>query len=178
MAARRYTPSLAIAAIAAAVTMVAVVATAPAPASASDYRGGHGGRGGDGRGRRWYRHRFGRRHGQCVPRLPLNAPRAGGVFAVANRGGGTVSLVDPDEAAVVDTYELPGGGEPMYLATPFGTQEVWVGDRANSELVRSGALPVCMFVLCLSPSIHTAPLFAYSLGMPKAPSGGGRCMGG
>jgi len=71
----------------------------------------------------------------CRP-LPRTAPRVNGFHAVANRGDGTVSLVDPDAGRVVDTYDLPRGGEPMYLATPFGTREVWVGDRRHSVLVR------------------------------------------
>ncbi|GAB0496621.1 hypothetical protein MMPV_007934 [Pyropia vietnamensis] len=40
-------------------------------------------------------------------------PDAGALFVVANRGGGSVSLVDPAAAEVVDTYALPDGGEPM-----------------------------------------------------------------
>jgi len=63
------------------------------------------------------------------------ALRVTGFHAVANRGGGTVSLVDPDAGAVVNDYELPGGGEPMYLAIPFRTREVWVGDRRHSVLI-------------------------------------------
>ncbi|GAB0491549.1 hypothetical protein MMPV_002803 [Pyropia vietnamensis] len=134
MALRRYAPCVALVAIAATAAMVAAIATVPTPAGATQFRGDRDDRGGRGHGRWWYRHRFGQRRGVCVGRLPLNAPRAGGLYAVANRGGGTVSLIDPDKAAVVDTYELGRVGEPMYLATPFGTREVWVGDRANSQL--------------------------------------------
>lgn len=87
--------------------------------------------------------------------LPRREPRAGGFFAIANRGGGAVTLVDADRGAVVDNYTLPLGGEPMYVGTPFGSSEVWVGDRENSLLVRfSGAFCACV------------PLF-----LPPSPSG-------
>lgn len=131
MACRRCAPRLAVAAMAAAAALL-VAAAAPAAAT---YR--H--RGGGGGGYRGFR----RSPPQCDVALPRTAPRDGGLFAVANRGGGTVSLVDADAAEVVDTYELPDGGEPMYVGTPFGTREVWVGDRANSVLVRFGGFLIC-----------------------------------
>lgn len=43
----------------------------------------------------------------CSPTRP--SPDAGALFVVTNRGGGSVSLVDPAVAAVVDTYALPDG---------------------------------------------------------------------
>lgn len=35
--------------------------------------------------------------------------------AIANRSGGTVSLVDPDTLETMIEFELPNGGEPMYV---------------------------------------------------------------
>lgn len=151
MARRRCTPRLAVAAIAAAAALLAATA---APTGATYRHRGDGGRG--------YRG-FRRSPPQCEVALPRTAPRDGGLFAVANRGGGTVSLVDADAAKVVDTYELPDGGEPMYVGTPFGTREVWVGDRANSVLVRFGG-----FVLISSLHVFFS-LFLPWVGLLAAP---------
>lgn len=101
-----------------------------------------------------------RREQPTFAALPPREPRAGGLYAIANRGGGTVSLLNADKGEVVDTYTLPKGGEPMYVGTPFGRSEVWVGDRGNSVLVRfssmclSVPLLFVLFATCLPPSPH------------------------
>ena len=54
--------------------------------------------------------------------------------AICNRGGGTISLVDPNTLESTE-YELPDEGEPMYFGLSQAKSELWVGDRANNRLV-------------------------------------------
>lgn len=62
----------------------------------------------------------------------------GNFVAVANRAGGTVSLVDPASFASTN-FSLPDNGEPMYFAGLFfhalRPVELWIGDRANNRIV-------------------------------------------
>ncbi|MCB9513919.1 MAG: YncE family protein [Candidatus Latescibacteria bacterium] len=59
----------------------------------------------------------------------------GGEAVVANRGSGTISVIDA-RTLDVETYDLPAGDnppEPMYVVQVG--QRVFVGDRANSRVV-------------------------------------------
>lgn len=56
----------------------------------------------------------------------------GGTVAIANRGAGSFSLVDPVTLETVVETMLPDSGEPMYFA--YTRQEIWVGDRKNNKL--------------------------------------------
>jgi DNA-binding beta-propeller fold protein YncE len=63
------------------------------------------------------------------------APDGGGDAAViANRGSGDVSVIDADTLAV-DTFDLPGEAEPMYVSHDPDNGRVLVGDRASSSIV-------------------------------------------
>ncbi|MEZ4650222.1 MAG: YncE family protein [Candidatus Eisenbacteria bacterium] len=59
-------------------------------------------------------------------------------FVIANRGSGTISVIDADDYEVIGTYELPAGEgdatpEPMYVV--YNRNRVFVGDRANDRVV-------------------------------------------
>lgn len=80
------------------------VAAAPPPVSARTNDGRRGG---------WSRVNvvyLRRRVQPTCAALPRREPRAGGFFAIANRGGGTLTLVDADRGAVVDQLHPPAGG--------------------------------------------------------------------
>lgn len=53
---------------------------------------------------------------------------------VANRGSGSITLIDSRSLAVRDV-ELPGTAEPMYVSHDLRHDQVLVGDRANSTVV-------------------------------------------
>ena len=77
--------------------------------------------------------------------LPLGAAQAaggfdGGKIVVANRGSGTISVLDALTGEVRGTYALPQGTgerapEPMYVVYTRTGNQVFVGDRANDRLV-------------------------------------------
>jgi YVTN family beta-propeller protein len=61
-----------------------------------------------------------------------------GKIVVANRGGGTLSLIDASSAAFIKDVPLPAGAsppEPMYVVNTPLFNRVWVGDRANDRVV-------------------------------------------
>jgi DNA-binding beta-propeller fold protein YncE len=58
-----------------------------------------------------------------------------GQIWVANRAGGTVSVIDAQSQQVRATLTMPDGGEPMYVNHVPGTRMVFVGDRANDRAV-------------------------------------------
>lgn len=55
--------------------------------------------------------------------------------AIANRGGRTISLVDPTNHDSQLDYVLPDSGEPMYFGLSPFKNELWVADRANEQLL-------------------------------------------
>ena len=54
--------------------------------------------------------------------------------AVANRGSGDLSVIDV-ETLTVETFDLPGDAEPMYVNHDSRHDRVLVGDRASSTIV-------------------------------------------
>ncbi len=64
--------------------------------------------------------------------------RGAGNIVIANRGSGSISVVDAKTDEVTGTYSLPSGPnppEPMYVVFVRRGQRVFVGDRANDQLV-------------------------------------------
>jgi DNA-binding beta-propeller fold protein YncE len=67
---------------------------------------------------------------------PPESRAASARIVVANRGSGTISVIDANAHVVIGTYPLPSGPnppEPMYPVHSRG--RVFVGDRANSRVV-------------------------------------------
>jgi DNA-binding beta-propeller fold protein YncE len=63
---------------------------------------------------------------------------ARGRVAVANRGSGSISVIDARAGDLIDTYPLPAGPnapEPMYVVYFPGMNRLFVGDRANDRVV-------------------------------------------
>jgi len=61
-----------------------------------------------------------------------------GNIVVANRSSGNISVIDTKTDAVSGTYQLPSGSntpEPMYVVFVRQGQRVFVGDRANNQVV-------------------------------------------
>lgn len=60
-----------------------------------------------------------------------------GKIVVANRAGGTISVIDVATDQVIDTIALPGTNtaEPMYVVYSKFGDHVFVGDRANNQVV-------------------------------------------
>lgn len=56
------------------------------------------------------------------------------IVAVANRGDGTVSFLNAKTNELIDTIDLPGEAEPMYVVYVSRTDKVYVGDRAQSQV--------------------------------------------
>ena len=56
------------------------------------------------------------------------------IVAVANRGSGTLSFINAKTNALVDTIDLPGEAEPMYVVYVANTDKVYVGDRAQNQV--------------------------------------------
>ena len=54
---------------------------------------------------------------------------------VANRGSGSVSVINTGTDVVDKTVMLPGNAEPMYVIPQPHSDRVFVGDRANNKLV-------------------------------------------
>jgi DNA-binding beta-propeller fold protein YncE len=74
--------------------------------------------------------------------LPASAGNAGvgpqGKVVIANRGSGTISVIDARTDTLIGTFDLPtdpNPPEPMYVAHSKRTGHVFVGDRANSQVV-------------------------------------------
>lgn len=70
---------------------------------------------------------------------PAVATAGGGKMVVANRGDGTISVIDVGSDQVVDIVMLPMSvgdafPEPMYVVATQKNR-VWVGDRANDRVV-------------------------------------------
>lgn len=63
--------------------------------------------------------------------------KADGNIVVANRASGSISVIDTTTDAVVGTYALPGENpaEPMYVVYNARGDRVFVGDRANDQVV-------------------------------------------
>ncbi|MFK5973107.1 MAG: hypothetical protein QM485_07480 [Flavobacteriaceae bacterium] len=51
-------------------------------------------------------------------------------MAVANKGDGTVSFLNAKTNELIDTIDLPGEAEPIYVVYVSRTDKVYVGDRA------------------------------------------------
>jgi YVTN family beta-propeller protein len=63
---------------------------------------------------------------------------ARGRVAVANRGSGSISVIDTRTDTLIDSYPLPAGPnapEPMYVVYFPGMNRLFVGDRANDRVV-------------------------------------------
>lgn len=61
-----------------------------------------------------------------------------GEIVIANRNSGTISVINTKTDEVTGTYQLPAGPnnpEPMYVVSVKRTQRVFVGDRANNQVV-------------------------------------------
>ena len=61
-----------------------------------------------------------------------------GNIVVANRNSGTISVINTKTDEVSGTYQLPASPntpEPMYIVFVQRGQRVFVGDRANSQVV-------------------------------------------
>ncbi len=65
------------------------------------------------------------------------AESGGGKVVVANRASGSISVIDTLTDTVIGTYELPGDhpAEPMYVTYSHFGDRVFVGDRANDQVV-------------------------------------------
>ncbi len=67
--------------------------------------------------------------------VPAEAqPDSSSVAVIANRGSGTVSVVNSGDASV-STVDLPGDAEPMYVSYDERNDLVFVGDRASDSIV-------------------------------------------
>lgn len=62
------------------------------------------------------------------------ASRSSGSVVVANRGSGDISVINTSTLAV-ETMDLPGDAEPMYVNHDRRHGQVLVGDRASSTVV-------------------------------------------
>jgi YVTN family beta-propeller protein len=60
-----------------------------------------------------------------------------GDIVVANRNSGSISVIDTKTDEVSGTYQLPGANtpEPMYVVYDKRRHRVFVGDRANNQVV-------------------------------------------
>ena len=61
-----------------------------------------------------------------------------GQVVVADRASGTISVIDAGTDQLINSYELPSGGnvpEPMYVTYVKTVNRVFVGDRGNDRLV-------------------------------------------
>lgn len=70
--------------------------------------------------------------------LDEGAAHSNGKIVVANRGSGSISVIDVSRDVVSGTYNLPAAGntpEPMYVVFVNQTRQVFVGDRANNRVV-------------------------------------------
>ena len=62
---------------------------------------------------------------------------ADGNIVIANRNSGSISVIDTKNDEVSGTYQLPGANtpEPMYVVFVKKGHRVFVGDRANNQVV-------------------------------------------
>jgi YVTN family beta-propeller protein len=70
--------------------------------------------------------------------LAAQAHPARGRIVVANRGSGSISVIDATTDQLIETYDLPAGDnppEPMYVVYTPAKRRVFVGDRANNRVV-------------------------------------------
>lgn len=61
-----------------------------------------------------------------------------GEIVVANRNSGSISVINTKTDEVTGTYQLPASpntGEPMYVVSDKRNHRVFVGDRANNQVV-------------------------------------------
>jgi DNA-binding beta-propeller fold protein YncE len=60
-----------------------------------------------------------------------------GKIVVANRASGSISVIDTTDDTLLGTYALPGEqpAEPMYVVYTLAGDRVFVGDRANDQVV-------------------------------------------
>ena len=61
-----------------------------------------------------------------------------GDIVVANRNSGSISVIDTKTDEVTGTYQLPASpntAEPMYVVYDKRRHRVFVGDRANNQIV-------------------------------------------
>jgi YVTN family beta-propeller protein len=64
-------------------------------------------------------------------------PGNSGNIVIANRGSGSISVINTNTDEVSGTYDLPAGTntpEPMYVVFTRQGQRVFVGDRANNQV--------------------------------------------
>jgi DNA-binding beta-propeller fold protein YncE len=69
---------------------------------------------------------------------PASKMASRGRVVVANRGSGSISVIDAKTDALIGTYPLPSGDlapEPMYVVYTPANNRVFVGDRANDRVV-------------------------------------------
>lgn len=78
----------------------------------------------------------------CLVLLAVLPASAGtgpdGKVVIANRGSGTISVIDARTNALIGTYSLPAGAntpEPMYITHAKKSGLIFVGDRANDRVV-------------------------------------------
>ncbi len=65
-------------------------------------------------------------------------PGTPSLIVVANRGDGTISIIDSDSLTVVETIPLPPGGStprPGYVTYSASRDRLYVGDEANQRVV-------------------------------------------
>lgn len=63
----------------------------------------------------------------------------GARVVVANRGAGSISVLDAKAGELLWTVALPGGGEPMYVTSDRTHDRIFVGDRKNDRVVAFSA---------------------------------------
>ena len=63
--------------------------------------------------------------------------RSQGKIVVANRASGSISVIDSETDTLIGSYDLPGPNpaEPMYVVYSKFGDRVFVGDRANDQVV-------------------------------------------
>jgi YVTN family beta-propeller protein len=73
--------------------------------------------------------------------LDKKRPKIQGKIVIANHASGTISIIDTDTDAVIDTIALPGDNtpEPMYVVYVRKNHRIFVGDRANNQVVAFNA---------------------------------------
>lgn len=71
-----------------------------------------------------------------LPWYSVQAAQPKGEIVVANRGSGTISVIDVATDRLLETIGLPGDNmpEPMYVVYVKEGKKLFVGDRANSQV--------------------------------------------
>jgi len=92
---------------------------------------------------------------------PDDGSRNKGSIVVANRGSGTIAVIDSHDATLTDTISLPQADgeafpEPMYVVHVGRYDLIFVGDRANNRVVAfdAGTLDVAGTVACGAGVFH------------------------